>query len=272
MKGNKVMSRTESNSSVNTYKTCPRKYAYHYGPQKRYVKPTEAMQLGNLVHEALAFALNHDGSKEAALSYLDTCFTNDVEKAKKIIKYYMPRIGPVRPYVLDGKPVIEKKFDVEVAGVRMLGYIDAVIYDRYNNVVLVDWKTRAGLLDSHQIELDNQLHMYVHVAREVLGIPVTKACQVQMNTTLPALPKLIKSGALSKTLGKTTMTAFVDEVQRLGVTEFLRMSYIDVDKASVRTEDFVLWIDRIQKDALMLPVANSSVCKWCQYTDLCLDK
>jgi CRISPR/Cas system-associated exonuclease Cas4 (RecB family) len=246
------------------------------------------MQLGNLVHEALAFALNHDGSKEAALSYLDTCFTNDVEKAKKIIKYYMPRIGPVRPYVLDGKPVIEKKFDVEVAGVRMLGYIDAVIYDRYNNVVLVDWKTRAGLLDSHQIELDNQLHMYVHVAREVLGIPVTKACQVQMNTTLPALPKLIKSGALSKTLGKTTMTAFVDEVQRLGVTdqvnlddykhkfvdenEFLRMSYIDVDKASVRTEDFVLWIDRIQKDALMLPVANSSVCKWCQYTDLCLDK
>ena len=285
--------RTESHSSVNTYKTCPAKYNFHYSDQNRPVKASDAMQLGNLVHEAFAYALQGACTVSEMLAYIDIAliYNNVQDKARAIVQYYAPLIGfggVIKPYQMKGKRIIEKRFDVDLWGIQVMGYIDAIIQDQYGNVVLVDWKTRAQLLESEQIALDSQLYMYAYVAKYTLGIPITKICQVQMKTTLPAKPKVLKSGKLSKTLGATTKTVFIDECQRLGVlkdveiadyehkfvdeNQFLRMSYIDMGKMQQKTDDFVFWIRRIQKDELMLPVNNASVCKWCQYTDLCLDR
>lgn len=325
--------RTESNSSVNTYKTCPAKYRYHYSDLKRQTKITDAMQLGNLVHEAFAHSLQGDNTIDEMLKYIDTGFIygdSIQDKAKAMVKYYGPLIGfgnpsSIRALQFEGRRMIEKRFDVDVSGFRILGYIDAIIEDRHGNTVLVDWKTRGQLLDGQQIAVDNQLYVYAYVAREILGIPIDKICQVQMKTTLPALPKLLKQKtktmytpkfdkfskitytaiekkavddftkfdrvevneppALSKTLGATTRTTFIDECIRLGLSpviedyehkfvdesEFLRMSYIDLDKVNLKTKQFLQWIDRIQRDTDMLPVNNSTICKWCQYRDLCLD-
>jgi hypothetical protein len=108
-----------------------------------------------------------------------------------------------------------------------------------------------------------------------------------MKTTLPAKPTLTKKGAISKTMGVTTRSVFIDEIIRLGVagdvddsdynhkfvdeSEFLRMSYLDFDKVDVKMREFVDWIKRIESDSQMLPVNNANICKWCQYQDLCLD-
>jgi len=287
------MIRTESNSSVNTYKTCPAKYRHHYGPNKRYTKATEAMQLGNLVHEAFAHSLKGNATTQEALDYAATAFTYEAvqEKGKEVIAYYAPLIGfdgKIKAYS-EIKPIVELRFDREIEGVRVLGYIDAIIEDQHGNTVLVDWKTRAQLLDNEQIAVDNQLYVYAYVAQHILGIPIDRVCQVQMKTTLPAKPKTIKSGALSKTLGVTTRSAFVDECFRLGYTvtmeeidgydhkfvdesEFLRMSYIDMSRVTPKTNEFIGWIQRIREDKQMLPVNNSVVCKWCQYRDLCLER
>lgn len=308
------MIKTNSHSSINTYKTCPKKWAYHYGPQKRGFKLTEAMELGNFVHEAFAYSLQGNATIQECYNYLNTTVgeQSTLDKAREIIKYYAPligfgaglsayrreikarvekRIGKVGAemwtYEQKYERFIEHRFEVDVMGITALGYIDAIIQDRYGNVVLVDWKTRGQLLDANQLALDNQLYLYVYVAREVLGIPVTKACQVQIKTTLPAKPKTIKSGALSKTLGITTRSVFIDELFRLGLagqvdekpyehkfvdeSEFLRMSYIDMGKVEQKTKEFVQWVKRLQFDNLMLPVNNAAICKWCQYTDLCLD-
>lgn len=283
------MIRTESNSSVNTYKTCPAKYRFHYGPNKRYTKATEAMQLGNLVHESFAHSLQGNATTQEALDYAATAFTYaDVQKkGKAVIEYYAPLIG------FDGKIIavpgmIENKFNVEIEGVRVLGYIDAIIEDQHGNYVLVDWKTRGQLLDSSQVAMDSQLYVYAYVTQHVLGIQLDRVCQVQMKTTLPAKPKLIKSGALSKTLGLTTRSVFMNEYRRLDVhvsdkellnyshkfvdeSEFLRMSYIDMHRVTPQTNKFIGWVKRIQEDNQMLPVNNAPVCKWCQYTDLCLE-
>ena len=333
------MNRIESHSSVNTYKTCPAKYRYHYSEHKRQTKATDAMQLGNLVHEAFAYSLQGNATIAEINAYIDTCFVyNEVqEKAREIARYYAPLIGfgnGLQAYQMNGKRVIEKRFEVEIAGIQIMGYIDAIIQDRHGNVVLVDWKTRAQLLDSSQVAMDNQLYMYAYVVKEVLNIPITKVCQVQIKTTLPAKPKLLKrktakmyqakSGtvafeqlgyklitakmkkefssmaqrgfvlvetpeppALSKTLGATTRTVFIDECIKLGVadnvniqdyehkfvdeSEFLRMSYIDIGKAQSKTEEFLSWINTMRMDKDHLPINNSAVCKWCQYTDLCIE-
>lgn len=325
------MIRTESNSSVNTYKTCPAKYRHHYGPNKRYIKTTEAMQLGNIVHESFAHSLAGNATTKEALDYAATAFTYaDVqEKGKAVIEYYAPLIG-FNGAIKALTGMIEYKFNVEIEGVRVLGYIDAILIDQHGNNVLVDWKTRGQLLDSRQVAMDSQLYVYAYVAQHVLGLQIDRVCQVQMRTTLPAKPKILKRKApkktykpkegasvvdrqneimsecpdsdmryhdvvmteaplvLSKTLGKTTEAFFKSSLVAQGYewsvesaaipyrdrfvdeSEFLRMSYIDMNKVTAKTNEFIGWIKRIQEDNQMLPVNNGPVCKWCQYTDLCL--
>ena len=333
------MTRTESNSSVNTYKACPRKYRYHYSEFNRPTKTSTAMRLGNLVHEAFAYSLQGQASIKEAQAYIDTCFVYAEEqaKAREIVAYYAPLIGfdgVIQAYQIGTKRCIEKRFEVKIGGVSIMGYIDAIIDDGKGNIVLVDWKTRGQLLDNEQIALDNQLYMYAYVARMVLDIPITKVCQVQMKTVLPAKPKLLKAKTpkryklkkgekimgmwdwphecskmiydelpevdqqkfepiaekntrLSKTMGLTTRSVFIDECIKLGVagdvdasdynhkfvdeSEFLRMSYLDFDKVDVKMREFVEWIKKIESDTQMLPVNNANTCKWCQYRDLCLD-
>jgi hypothetical protein len=50
------------------------------------------------------------------------------------------------------------------------------------------------------------------------------------------------------------------------------MSYIDLAHVDYHVNDIVQWTKKINHDMLKLPVNNSTICKWCQYTDLCLDK
>jgi hypothetical protein len=259
---------------------------------------SDAMRLGNLIHEAFEYSLQNDCTTEKALKYLEFSFEDQAiqDKARGIIKYYAPLIGfgaGVKPYVHNGKPMLEYKFEVEVDGVQFLGYIDAIIYDPAGNIVLVDWKTRRSLLTSDQLAMDNQLYVYGFVAREILGIPIDKVCQVQIRTILPAKPKLLKSGAISKTLGKTTKEVFLQtlvdfdgfvDIEKTGnwlddyaskfvpTSEFLRMSYIDTSKMKARTFEFIEWIKAIRSDTQFLPVNNSRICEWCQYTDLCVDR
>ena len=286
------MTRTESNSSVNTYKACPAKYRFHYSDFNRPTKTSYAMRLGNLVHEAFAYSLQGHSTTEEALAFIDTCFVYEEEqaKAREIISYYFPLIslnGSIKPYQIGSKRCIEKRFETKVGGVSIIGYIDAIIEDRHGNVVLVDWKTRGELLDGEQIALDSQLYVYAYVAKMILGIPITKVCQVQMKTKLPAKPILTKKGVLSKTLGATTRSVFVDECIKLGVagdievsdykhkfvdeSEFLRVSYIDIKQIDTQMRQFVDWINKIESDTQMLPVNNANICKWCQYRDLCID-
>ena len=286
------MTRTESNSSVNTYKACPRKYRYHYSDFNRPTKTSTAMRLGNLVHEAFAYSLQGQATIKEAQAYIDTCFVYAEEqaKAREIVAYYAPLIGfngVIQAHQIGTKRCIEKRFEVKIGGVSIMGYIDAIIDDGKGNIVLVDWKTRGQLLDNEQVALDNQLYMYAYVARMILDIPITKVCQVQMKTVLPAKPTLTKKGVLSKTIGVTTRTVFIDECIRLGVagdvdasdynhkfvdeSEFLRMSYLDFDKVDVKMREFVEWIKRIESDIQMLPANNANTCRWCQYRDLCLD-
>jgi ATP-dependent helicase/DNAse subunit B len=215
--------RNESYSSLNTYKTCPKKYEFHYGPEKRSSPASDALQLGNLVHDAFAHSLQRNATIDEALEYARSCFyygESVQEKGIKVIEYYAPLIGFGQL-----KPVaIEEKFTLEIEGVRLTGYIDAILYDPLGNLVLVDWKTRGKLLDNSQVVLDGQLYLYVYAARKLLGLDIEKACQVQMKTVLPAKPKLTTKGALSKTLGVTTKAEFVISCRELGVSEEDRRS------------------------------------------------
>jgi hypothetical protein len=209
--GFKLPKKYGSHSQISMYLRCPRQYYLRYVcDHKR--PPGVAMCLGSGTHSAVEKTHHHlvDHKVPAPTEELLDCFSDSFEKASedlesaawekegttegamkdigtRLVRIYNEKYAAsVRPQVLivDGQEVrgIEKKFEVDVAGVPMLGFIDlidtndassttsdaerALLLKNGTDVpeamrtVIADFKTRAKTASQADVDGDLQLTLY----------------------------------------------------------------------------------------------------------------
>lgn len=216
-----------SHTQVEMYLRCPRQYWFRYvkGESR---PPGVAMVLGSGTHKAVETTHHHivdhgvpapdemlmdafsDRFEEQAADVEATEWTGNQDKGKvkdqgvKLVKIYNQKFAPkVQPQVklvplkaADGGVVntevrgIEKKFEVTIAGVPMLGYIDLIdtndatltysdtelkmLTKRGHQVpeemrtVVTDFKTRGRSISKDEIDSSLQLTLYSYVEKVTL--------------------------------------------------------------------------------------------------------
>jgi len=210
-RGFKLPKKYMSYSQVSMYLRCPRQFYFRYVcDEKR--PPGSAMSLGTGTHAAVEMTHHHlvdhavPAPTEDLLDHFSDSFEAAIEDVEaetwekdgvtpgslkdmgaRLVRLYNTQWAPsVRPQVLDvnGKEVrgIEKKFEVDVAGVPMLGFIDlidtndaslttsdaerAVLQQQGTDVpeamrtVVSDFKTRAKSASQTDLDNDMQLTLY----------------------------------------------------------------------------------------------------------------
>jgi RecB family exonuclease len=168
-----------SASQLATYDDCPLRYAYQYGLRVRDEAGAPAA-LGTLVHEVLAEFLRPDRPGDAPPRSHEALLALAADRWDDDIARYRPQIeecrrdyfamleqwwaaegeGPQAPEVL----VTEKRFDIEVGGIRLVGAIDRV--DRApdgDGIRIVDYKTGRNEPRPDSLADDLQLAVY-HLA------------------------------------------------------------------------------------------------------------
>lgn len=125
----------------------------------------EEMQQGNMTNDEAVMYFNRE--VEAA-AFIGINFPNDSIKESYMtnvthaIKHY-------RPY--QGKFEIERKFDLEIEGVRLIGYIDFIVYNEDGTVSIIDFKTSSKYSKKDLPSKANQLIIYA-IAMEQMGYTV----------------------------------------------------------------------------------------------------
>jgi RecB family exonuclease len=168
-----------SASQLDTYDDCPLRYAYKYGVRTGDEAGAPAA-LGSLVHAVLAEFLDPDRdtaaiprTREALLSLAAERWTDDIAlyrpQVEECRRDYFQMLedwwavegeGPLAPEVL----AVERRFDVEVGDLRLIGYIDRV--DRAadgEGIRIVDYKTGRREPRADAMPDDLQLAVY-HLA------------------------------------------------------------------------------------------------------------
>ena len=171
-----------SASQLSTYDDCPLRYAYQYGLRVRDEAGAPAA-LGSLVHEVLAEFTAPDGpdgpagapprSRQGLLALAAERWRDDVARYRPQVEEcrrdYFSMLeawwaaegdGPQAPEVL----AVERRFEIEVAGIRLVGAIDRV--DRAadgEGIRIVDYKTGRNEPRPDALTDDLQLAVY-HLA------------------------------------------------------------------------------------------------------------
>ncbi len=217
------MVRTESPSSINTYKQCPRKYYYHY-VQGLPSKLSIHLIRGNIVHtvlekfydiennilteDDLRFHLfwlldkswNEKYSDLLELGLDDAKLKFYYEDSKRMLNNWFSRFKKkLRIKISDGMtfnqafihltPIREEKFSSEKHNVQ--GFIDA-IYKADDNVLIVDYKTskKGELTPEYRLQLGIYAMMYEEthgVKPDIVGIDFMNHTEL----LIPATQKLI---------------------------------------------------------------------------------
>lgn len=199
-------------SQYNQYKKCP--YSYKLARiDKVWQRPASWLSQGIAVHACLE-AWEKSGrtmSMGELKDLYNTEYANSINQQAKVtpnFEYWFgsgPYNGEVdieRRYVLgweqveglidyledsgdsiwitpDNKPAVELRFDVELGGVPVVGYIDQIIVDKNNNIKVRDLKTGAKPGDVFQ------LTVYAEAMRQAYGVEIESGDYLMGKTCKP---------------------------------------------------------------------------------------
>lgn len=294
------MDKIQSVSSISKYNECPALYNLHYNYNVRpESKNQPSMDRGTCVHAGMeaylrAYASSYvdrfnEAIEAARVCDRDDTITDDVRsEAIEILRYYLPQMYELQPFINKDKPLVEFQFEARFKGygVSLQGLIDAVVVLPDGRLALVDWKVRGDTKNFYRplpLQMDNQIPVYAAILKHVYGVEVHAAYQVQMNATLPLSPVLYKdrdpSFAESYYLKGRTTAARIAEI---GLSEdqqsLLFMKFFD---KIVPDTDYLAWsevdlttMDRhldytlrtakgIIADTDFLPIMNAYKCQYC---------
>lgn len=186
-----------SNTMRGCFKRCPKQYEYKYVRHLAPMVAPPALQLGSIVHEALAALydpkqdLTPEERAEHAMAAFDSAvkkaavemsinggseerFQKDTAMGKQMLKHYIEEVWPNDDFKV---VAVEQRFDVRInnpetgkpSHSRFIGYIDGIV-ERHGNLYILEHKTAQAISTDHLV-LDSQLTDYCWAMRE-LGTPV----------------------------------------------------------------------------------------------------
>jgi len=165
--------RAFSHTSISSFKWCKfqyyLKYIQNYAPL-----PSIGQIRGNVGHKALGeWYRTKDGSRayavaSEAISQYEELIRESLEEEWELLSVIIPRYFS---WALDNdnfKEVlaIEEKFELELGGFRLIGYIDGIVRDQQNVLWLLEHKFLKRVSTGH-LDLDPQVSLYIYAARKM---------------------------------------------------------------------------------------------------------
>lgn len=292
-----------SNSKLNTFRRCPKKYEFKYVMKLQTKSKSIALERGSWIHELLM--VHADGEdwkarhKELTLEFgnlfeeqRDELGDLPTECARIMFSY-------LRYYKDDSERymVVDTEVDEIVTlpnGLRINIIIDAILEDRHNGGLwLRDYKTRKSFEDAENMMIDPQLTLYYGGA-EMLGYsPLNGGQYDEIRTKAPTIPNLNKDGSLSKRKDvDTDVYTYMRAIRRYGLDpsdyseiltliarrqkgKFFRRTTIPQDPPVVRTtfREAVMTANSIIRAEATgaFPRTFDKSCVWqCEFKDLCI--
>lgn len=193
-----------SYSSISTYIECPLKFKLKYidGLSE---KPKPYLSFGSSLHEALEFMYSHrppPPSLESVLAHFEENwisdgYASDEEEegyftyGKDILReYYKKNIKDLKPSL-----AVEYKFDIEIKGIPVTGFIDRIDKLEGDKAEIIDYKSGKNIFDKSQVEENEQLTLYQLAVEDSIGMTVGKL-------TLYHLPSQTPVSTDSRDMGK----------------------------------------------------------------------
>jgi RecB family exonuclease len=292
-----------SNSKLNTYRRCPKKYEFKYVQKLTPKAKSLALERGSWIHELLM--VHADGEdwrvrhKELTKQF-QNLFEEEREdlgdlpsECSRIMRSYL------RTYADDAERyvVVDTEVDEIVtlpSGLRINIIIDAILEDKQNGGLwLRDYKTRKSFEDSENMMIDPQLTLY-YGAAEMLGYsPLNGGQYDEIRTKAPTIPNLNKDGSLSKRKDvDTDVFTYMSVIRKHGLDpsdyaeilaliarrqkgKFFRRTTIPQDPPVIRTtfREAVMTANSIMRAEAtgQFPRTFDKSCSWgCEYKDLCI--
>ena len=217
-----------SYSQVAAYLSCSHKWDLAFNQDLAPKKEKECMQLGTLVHIALAAAFEayfisnenpaeyidfkqKESINEAIQDYFDKFYdeetgeydllTDEIEETQRVAQTalnlargaYAELIAKFEPVVVDGRPLVEYRFKLGLGKLgNYNGAIDLIARERSTgHVWLIDHKVRNRFTTLENEEYNLQMASYQYVLKK-LGIKTVGSLTYQIFSALPSIPKLNK--------------------------------------------------------------------------------
>ncbi len=183
-----------SYSSISTYIECPLKFKLKYiDGLKEKSKPY--FSFGSSLHDTLQFMYSFKPpppSLEAVLKYyednwIEEGYANKEEEegyftyGKRILKeFYEANIEKLKPPI-----AVEYKFDINVEGIPITGYIDRIDKIDENKVEIIDYKSGKKIFDKSHVEGNEQLTLYQLAVEESIGLQVQRLTLYHLRSQTP---------------------------------------------------------------------------------------
>jgi RecB family exonuclease len=235
-----------SNSKLNTYRRCPNRYRYRYVLHLKRKERKLQLERGSWIHELLM--VDADGEDwRVRHKLLTKKFYNLWEEEREDLGDLPDECARImrsykRYYKGDEQRyrVIDTEMDEIVTlpnGVELRIIVDKIVEDIIDGGLwAVDYKTRKSFTDPESMMIDPQLTLYFG-SLEALGYRNMRGAMYdEIRTKAPTIPKILKSGGLSKEKRiDTDLFTYYSEIRRL-----------DLDPASY--SDILQHIARNQRD------------------------
>lgn len=227
-----------SNSKLNTYRRCPRKYRFRYIEGLEAKERKVQLERGTWLHSLLQTYYNGE-DWIAKHKELKKVFYNLFEEEREELgDMDVDCLRIMRAYLrtyhddLSRYVVVDTELDETVTlpnGVKMRIIVDLIFEDRRTGLLFAwDHKSRKSFEDGDNMLLDPQLTRYYY-GLGVLGYkPLGGVGYNELRTKPPTVPKQLQSGGLSKAMKiDTDVYTYMREIRRLGLdpnnyTEILR--------------------------------------------------
>jgi hypothetical protein len=192
--------------------------------------------------------------------------------------------------------VIDSELDEIVTlpnGLKLEIIIDLIVEDRRGGIWIWDHKFRKRFEATENIILDPQMTLYFWGVEQLGYTPLRGAVQNEVRTKAPTVPRLLKTGGLSRARNiDTDLYTYASAVRSAGFDlgdyaqtlrsiavrskdSFFRRTSIPKDPPVVRTmmRELNMTAQEIQKaeKTNRFPRTYDSSCRWqCEYKDLCI--
>jgi DNA helicase-2/ATP-dependent DNA helicase PcrA len=171
-----------SYSSISTYSECPLKFKLKYIDGLK-EEPKSYLSFGSSLHSALEFMYSHRPlpSLDELLKCLEEKWVSEGYASKEdeegyfaygkriLAEYYEKHAEDLRPPI-----AVEHRFNLEVEGIPVIGFIDRVDKLQGNKAEIIDYKSGKRSFTTSQVQENEQLTFYQWAVEESLGIEVGK--------------------------------------------------------------------------------------------------
>lgn len=222
---------------------------------------------------------------QSVLDLAGTLLTNYVARYTEDLATTLPQ----RPAAFDHAGIVdvERTLSCRVPGRNAIlqGKADLVIR-RQGRLWIVDHKTVTSFVDSSTLWMDDQMTAYLWLVRRLFGEMPGGAIYNQIRKRDPAVPVLLKNGAMSRSNIDTTWGTYQDALVAAGLdpNDYLDMKvklaatkYFDrteITRTKAELDEFERHLraetaDMTSKLTVMYPNPSWMNCRGCEFLTLC---